>query len=61
MQPGKIARSGEEKASHVPASRRTFRPIGKFQRKIDCGEKNSQGMAAMQLLHCTIFTNRLYG
>jgi len=61
MQPGKVARSGEEKASHVPASTRTLEPTEKFQQKIDCGEKNSNGMAAMQLLHCTIFTNQLYG
>jgi len=39
-QPGKVARSGEEKASHVPASRPTVVPARKFQEKIDCDEKN---------------------
>jgi hypothetical protein len=35
-------------------------PARKFQKKFDCDEKNSPGMAAMQLLHCTIATNHLY-
>ncbi len=59
-QPGRVARSGEEKAGHVPASGPTVVPARKFQKKIDCDEKNSLGMAAMQLLHCTIVANHLY-
>ncbi|WFP73937.1 hypothetical protein QAZ22_19520 [Mesorhizobium sp. WSM4906] len=36
------------------------RASAKVSKKIDCGEKSSPGMAAMQLLHCTILTNHLY-
>nr|WP_292419667.1 hypothetical protein [Mesorhizobium sp.] len=39
---------------------RTIELRQKFQKKSICGEKSSPGMAAMQLLHCTILTNHLY-
>jgi hypothetical protein len=60
VQPGRVARSGEEKASHGPAPVPTVEPTGKFHGKSIVAEKISCGMAAMQLLHCTILTNRLY-
>ncbi len=60
MQSGKVARSGEEKASHEPASVPTVEPAEKFHEKSIMAEKTSFRMAAMQLLHCTILTNRLY-
>ncbi|RUX44511.1 hypothetical protein EN742_22575 [Mesorhizobium sp. M4A.F.Ca.ET.020.02.1.1] len=59
MQPGKVARSGEEKAGNVPAPRLRSTDRKSFK-KIDCDEKNRPGMAAMQLLHCTILTFALY-
>ncbi|MDX8529517.1 hypothetical protein RFM41_18415 [Mesorhizobium sp. VK25A] len=60
VQPGKVARSGEEKASHEPAPVLTVEPARKFHEKPIVAEKISSGMAAMQLLHCTILTNHLY-
>ncbi|MEW6630847.1 MAG: hypothetical protein AB1440_08280 [Pseudomonadota bacterium] len=48
------------KASHEPAPVPTDRRAEKFHQKFDCGEKNREGMAAMQMLHCTILTNHLY-
>ncbi|RWK08525.1 hypothetical protein [Mesorhizobium sp.] len=59
MLPGKIARSGEEKAGDVPASRHTVELPQKFQKK-SIVTKKLKSMAAMQLLHCTIVTNHLY-
>ncbi|MBZ9988426.1 hypothetical protein LB572_15110 [Mesorhizobium sp. BH1-1-5] len=55
VQPGSFARSGEEKASHEPAPVPTVEPARKFHEKPIVTEKISSGMAAMQLLHCTIF------
>ncbi|AZO75235.1 MAG: hypothetical protein E5V92_08520 [Mesorhizobium sp.] len=58
------ARQGRQewrgKAGHVPAWGRTIELPQKFQKKSIVAEKNSPGMAAMQLLHCTIVTNHLY-
>jgi uncharacterized protein YjiS (DUF1127 family) len=55
MQPGKIARSGEEKASHVPAYGPTVEPIEKFHRKSIVAKKfawhGSHAIAALHNFH----------
>ncbi|MBZ9818134.1 hypothetical protein [Mesorhizobium sp. CA4] len=56
LQSGKFARSGEEKASHVPARLPTVEPTEKFHGESTVTEKIWCGMAAMQMLHCTIFS-----
>ncbi|MBZ9760785.1 hypothetical protein LB553_07825 [Mesorhizobium sp. CA8] len=56
LQSGKVARSGEEKASHMTARLATVEPTEKFHGKSIVAEKITCGMAAMQMLHCTIFS-----
>ena len=48
------------KAGHVPATKRTVVKTEKFHKNIDYHEKNRSDMAAMQMLHCTIFIIYLY-
>ncbi|WP_296745786.1 hypothetical protein [Mesorhizobium sp.] len=48
------------KASHEPAPVPTDRPAEKFHQKSIVAKKIREGMAAMQMLHCTILTNHLY-
>jgi hypothetical protein len=49
MQSGKVARSGEEKASHMPASMPTVEPAEKFHGKSIVAEKIR---TAWQLCNC---------
>ncbi|RWE78088.1 MAG: hypothetical protein EOS63_18255 [Mesorhizobium sp.] len=53
MQSGKVARSGEEKASRGPAPTPTIELAEKFREKIDCGGKNlmRHGSHAIAALH----------
>ncbi|MDX8511324.1 hypothetical protein [Mesorhizobium captivum] len=52
VQPGRIARSGEEKASHMPASRRTAERPQKFQKESIVTKKFTRhGCHAIAALH----------
>jgi len=56
----KIRQEWRGKAGHVPASMRTVGTRQEFQQMSQLCRKKLRGMAAMQMLHCTIFTFFLY-